>query len=102
MLRIAALVGVQLVVSRPHPLMSRYGDEELAARPDAGGEAGDRRLVILDMFDDVERRDEIVGRARDLRQLGKRRAGDGAAEALLRMRSSFRVDLDSVDRSEPF
>jgi len=95
-LRIAALVMVEVVVRRPHPLVRRNCQQKRPAGFQAGAQRGNRRAVVLDVLDDIERRDEVVGAALDPAQFRERGRGNGPPEPFLCDRSRFRVDLDSV------
>jgi len=94
-------VVIELVVRRPHPLVRRNRDQQLSSRFEARGEAGDCRIVVVDVLDHVERRNQVVPAPLDARQLGKRCRGHRAAQPFLGEPPRLRIDLDPVDRTEP-
>src|SRR4051794_32089993 len=88
------------IVRRPHPLMRGHGDEELAARLELGRDRSDRRTIVVDMLDHVERSDEVVMAVIYSREFGERSAHHRPAETLLGECARFLVKLESVDMAE--
>ena len=68
-LRIAAVVVIDAVVSRPHPLVRRHRQEEPAAGLQPARDRCHRGGIVGDMFDHIEGCDEIVARVRDTFEL---------------------------------
>ena len=99
-LGIAAVMMVHHVMRRPHPLMRRDGDQDLAARLQAGLHRRQRGDIVLDMLDHIEHRDQVVRPPLDPRQFGERRGLDRLAEPLRRDLACGGIDLDRVDRAE--
>jgi len=78
------------VVRGPHPGMGRHSHHELAGGLELGGDGGERRSVVVDMLDDVERADQIVI-VGYLVELGQRRTHDLPAKPFFRKRRGLLV-----------
>jgi len=98
--RIAALVVVGEIVGAPHPLISGHGDQDPAARGELGGDAFERRLVAIDMFEHVEQGDEVVGAIGDPGEFGKRRVADLLAEPGAGQSARLVVHFERVEPAE--
>ena len=88
------------VVRAPHPLMRRHGDQDLPAGRQSLAHGPQCRDIILDMFDHIENRDQIVMAGGNAGQAGQRRRTHVPAETLAGDLPGCRIDLDRLDTPE--
>src|SRR3954471_24012889 len=80
--------------------MRRDGDDELSAGLEPRGNRSERRPIVVDMLDHVERADQIVVTVANPGELGKRSAHHFAPEPFFRKPPSLLVELERVDFAE--
>src|SRR3954454_20951975 len=88
------------IVRGPHPCVRGNGYDELAAGLELGRDGSDRRAIVIDMLEHVERANQVVLRVTYSGELGQRSAHNRPAETLLGERPRFLVELERIDMAE--